>query len=96
MPRKSKLQKVIEDAKKDKAIAYEISTWDAIMLFLYNLPLIGNIVEWFGCEVVTVAKEVNKLESKFESWEQYTEEGGIAAAAKDLISPKSQAALAIT
>ncbi len=81
-----KLREVIEDAKKDEAIPCEISTWDAIMLFLYNLPLIGNIVEWFGCEVVTVAKEVNELESKCTSWKKYMD-SGIAAAAKDLILP---------
>jgi hypothetical protein len=82
-----KLLEVIEAAKQAEAIACEISTLDAIMLFLYKLPLIGNIVEWFGCEVVTVAKEVNELESKCTSWKKYTEEGGIAEAAKDLIFP---------
>jgi hypothetical protein len=59
------------NAKENLQPVVEISTWDAILLWLYNTPLLGRLVELCGAEVVNCASMVDNLESTCNSWQQY-------------------------
>lgn len=68
---KGKINAVILEAQQENPNV-ELSWVDAILLFLYNLPLLGRLVEMSGAEIVKVASMVDKLEHKIETWEKYT------------------------
>lgn len=66
-----KIKEVIEVAKGDQQPQVEIGTWDAILLWLYNIPLLGRLVELCGAEVVNCASMIDKLENICSSWQKY-------------------------
>jgi len=79
----TKIKDVIKAASQEE-LNIEIGTWDAILLWLYHIPLLGRLVELFGAEVVKCAVEVDKLEDKLESWQKYTK---ISDSVQTLIAP---------
>ena len=66
-----KIKAVIKAADNAQGLKIEIDTWDAILLWLYHIPLLGRLVELFGAEVVKCAVEVDKLENTSKSWQKY-------------------------
>lgn len=80
----NKIKEVIEAARGDIQLNVEIGTWDAILLWLYHVPLLGRLVQYFGSEVVNCMSTAEKLENEFKSWQQYK---ALSDSVNTLISP---------
>jgi len=80
---KGKINAAIQEAKGDNPDV-KLGWVDAILLFLYNLPIIGRLVAMSGADIVKVAVTIDKLESKTQSWEKYAS-SGLNQSIQDLI-----------
>ncbi len=80
---KDKINAVIAEAKSENP-NIDLSWFDAILLFLYNFPIIGRLVAWSNADIVRVAVLIDKLEEKTQSWEKYAS-SGLRQAFNDLI-----------
>lgn len=69
---KTKLQEVIDIAKSESVI--NISTWDAFVIFLYGIPVIRTVVEWFFNNPMVQAMNLTEsLDKKIGSWTKYAD-----------------------